>query len=606
MKLTIDRAAALVAVLGLLSLAACGDDNGTGPDPDPTGVPAVPGGVSASGSGDTIEVSWSSVQNADDYVAQVSGPETKTDTVGSGTTSATFTGLQRNATYSASVAALNGEGTSGFSASVSVTLSPAADSVEVISSDITSDTTLTSDRYWILDGPVFVGGDCGPSGDCSEAVTLTIEPGTTVYGRKDPSTSVRGSYLVVSRGSKIIADANPNDQACTKPAADSVIVFTSDQPRGQRARGDWGGLIINGQAPVNSGQEAQGEGDSGLYGGTEADDDSGILCGVRVEYAGDDVTATDQLNGIAFQGTGAGTTVDYVQVHYNVDDGTEPFGGTTTQTHMVMTGIGDDSFDGTDGYQGFMQFLIAQQRGDNADQGLELSNNGSTPDASPHSSAVLANATLVGAGVDLGSGEIAAEGSSSDAGVLLREGSNYRVFNSIVTGFGATGFDVEGAQTAQYADNRLGGSSDPASTLRFEGNILWSNVAQGGAAADNLADESGDGYDQSENETFFTDSGFDNLLADPMLPSEAFSIGSLSSPPNLIPSGTPSGYTAVDVSALNGGAGLVMPTDGRTLQQTNYAGAVAPGTAVADAWYSGWTVWTVGGDDSRPAPPSTN
>lgn len=603
MKLTMYRGAAIVAVLGMLSLAACSDDNGnngTGPD-----APSAPGNVQATVSQDTITVTWDAVSSADEYGVRISSSsDERTQTVQSGTTTATFGGVNRGQTYAAQVQASNGAGSSGYSASASVDVPAPNSDVAVIDSDITTDTTFTADRDWVLDGPVFVGGDCGPSGDCADAVTLTIEPGTTVYGRKDPTTSVRGSYLVVSRGSKIIADANPSDQGCTRPTADSVIVFTSDQPRGQRARGDWGGLVINGQAPINSGQEAQGEGDSGLYGGTEADDDSGVLCGVRVEYAGDDVTATDQLNGIAFQGTGSATTVDYVQVHYNVDDGTEPFGGTTTQTHMVMTGIGDDSFDGTDGYQGFMQFLIAQQRGDNADQGLELSNNGSTPDASPHSSAVLANATLVGAGVDLGSGEIAAEGSSSDAGVLLREGSNYRVFNSIVTGFGASGFDVEGAQTAQYADNRLAGQTDPSSTLRFEGNIVYSNVAQGGAAADNLADESGDGYSQSENENFFTESGFNNMLADPQLASGAFDIGSMSSPPNLVPSGTPSGYTAVDVSALNNGPGLVMPTDGRTLQQTSYAGAVEPGTAVADAWYSGWTVWTVGGDDSRPAPGS--
>jgi hypothetical protein len=28
-----------------------------------------------------------------------------------------------------------------------------------------------------------------------------------------------------------------------------------------------------------------------------------------------------------------------------------------------VTGIGDDSVDGTDGYRGFMQFIVAQQRG---------------------------------------------------------------------------------------------------------------------------------------------------------------------------------------------------------------------------------------------------
>ncbi|MFB6368038.1 MAG: fibronectin type III domain-containing protein, partial [Gemmatimonadota bacterium] len=533
--------AVLVAALGVFTLTACGDDGTTEPT-GPTSPPAVPSGISASVSGDTISVSWNPVSGADSYRVQISSDnDERSTTVQAPTTSATFPDVNRGVTYAAQVEAINSAGSSGFSSSVTVTVQAAGSDVRVISNDITSDTTFTADRKWVLDGPVFVGEDCGTSGDCEGAVTLTIEPGATIYGRKNPTQSVRGSYLIVQRGSQIIADANPNDDACTKPSAENVIVFTSDQPAGQRARGDWGGLVINGQAPINSGEEAQGEGDSGLYGGTEPEDDSGILCGVRVEYAGDDVTATDQLNGIAFQGVGAGTTVDYVQVHYNVDDGTEPFGGTVSQTHMVMTGIGDDSFDGTDGYRGFMQFLIAQQRGDDADQGMELSNNGADPDAAPHSTAVAANATLVGAGVDLGSGEIAAKGDASDAGVLLREGSSYRIFNSIVTGFGASGMDVEGARTAAHADNRLNGQTDPASTLRFEGNVLWSNAGQGGGDH-NLADESGDGYTQSENLAFFNEDGYRNMLADPQLPDAAFSIGSMDSPPNLVPTGTPSGY----------------------------------------------------------------
>ena len=381
---------------------------------------------------------------------------------------------------------------------------------QALSGTITQDMTLTAGTTWLLDGPVFVGEDCGPAGDAPDCdpATLTIEPGTTVMGLRQPSDpDVRGSMLVVSRGSRIVADANDPDfggsGTCEKPAEDDVIVFTSDAPRGQRARGDWGGLVLNGQARINTGEEASGEGDSGLYGGEDDQDDSGVLRGIRVEFAGDDVTATDQLNGIAYQGVGAGTTVCFAQVHYNQDDGTEPFGGTVSQTHMVMTGIGDDSFDGTDGWRGFLQFGIAQQRADDADQGFEFSNNGDTPDASPHSSAVVANVTLVGSGVSLGSGEIAGEGSESDVGILLREGSNFRVFNTIATGFGASGFDVEGGTSAQNADRRYHGLAMASNGLRLESSILWSNVATGGGD-DNFTDASDDGYSLEENRTFFT------------------------------------------------------------------------------------------------------
>jgi hypothetical protein len=93
---------------------------------------------------------------------------------------------------------------------------------------------------------------------------------------------------------------------------------------------------------------------------------------------------------------------------------------------------------------------------------------------------------------------------------------------------------------------------------------------------------------------------YSNVVADPNLPGSAFSIGSMSSPPNIIPTANAAGHTAFDVSTLNGGAGLVMPVDGRTLQNAAYAGAVAPGTTLTDAWYYGWTVWTTNGTDSRP------
>ncbi|NIQ59286.1 MAG: fibronectin type III domain-containing protein, partial [Gemmatimonadetes bacterium] len=205
----------------------------------------------------------------------------------------------------------------------------------VVTNDIMADATWTSGNVYVLDGIVFVGDDCGQDGgvddpgNCSgTSVTLTIEPGTTIVGRlsADITTGERASELVISRGSRIIADATGGDGQ--PPTEAETIVFTSARDPGSRARGDWGGLVINGQAPINSGDEAQGEGDSGLYGGTDPMDDSGILRGVRVEFAGDNFTEDDQLNGIALQGVGAGTTIDYVQVHYNQDDGIEPFGGT--------------------------------------------------------------------------------------------------------------------------------------------------------------------------------------------------------------------------------------------------------------------------------------
>jgi hypothetical protein len=566
-----------MAAVGVL---ACGEENTTGPDIDPPGAPSA---VSAVASATTVTVTFTEGSDSDSsrVIVTTTGETDRTALLATGTTTTDFTGLTEGVTYAVQVFAINDAGETA-SAIVQVDI---PEDVVLVTADIVTNTTWTRDKTWILGGPIFVGDDVNDID-----VTLTIEPGTTILGDVDPPQGARGSYLIISRGSRIIADANASlANKSVRPNPDSVIVFTSSAPRGQRQRGDWGGLVINGAAPINSGTEAEGEGESGLFGGTDVNDDSGILRGVRVEFAGDRVTATDELNGIALQGVGAGTTIDYVQVHYNVDDGTEPFGGTVSQTHMVVTGIGDDSFDGTDGYRGFMQFVIAQQRADDADNGFEISNNGDDPgNASPKSTAIIANATMIGARLDLGSGEISALGSKSDNAVSFREGSNYRVFNVIATGFGKSGFCIEDAETAIEAE---------AGRLRFENNILWDNVTAGDSAA-NYGGSGCDGaWDTAEHETFF-DAG-NNLVADPQFDDAAFNVGSMMSPPNLIPT-MPAGYTAFDASTLNNDANITMPVDGRTLVATTYAGAVDPSVALADQWYYGWTVWAADGSDSRP------
>ena len=544
------------------------------PSPD---APAAPANVTATADGTDVTVMWDAADGADEYrvTLSASGEDARVETTTE--TSVTFSGLTRGATYAAQVAAIND---SGENTATAVTVEVEA-SVELVSNDILENTTWTSDKVWILTQPIFVGRDCGTDGsdpDCVEA-TLTIEPGTTVLGRSDVPQGVRGSYLVVSRGSRLVADATGEDR---KPTADEVIVFTSDKPRGQRARGDWGGLVVNGQAPTNAGDEAQGEGDSGFYGGTDDNDDSGILRGVRIEFAGDNVTPTDQLNGLALQGVGAGTTISYVQIHYNTDDGIEPFGGTVSVDHLVTTGIGDDSVDGTDGYRGFMQFIVGQQRADNADQGFEISNDGDDGTLQPYSTAVIANATMIGAAAQGGISDL---GGESDDGVQFREGSHYRLYNTIIAGFGA-GFCIQDAATIVNANNRAAGITDPAQTLSAEGIILSNNLET---------------FCDADDQSFFETDGFNNMVAaDLGLDASAYDVGSMDSPPNIIPSAMPDGYTAVDLSTVGFGQHLVQPLDGRTLMETGYAGAVEPGTALGDAWYTGWTVWTVDGADSRP------
>lgn len=589
MKFNRLMALGLAATLGL---AACGDD-----DDGPTGTTTVPTAptVTLSVTGQTITATWAAVTGAASYTATLTAPGESTQNQTVTTTEAVFSGLTPATTYQVAVVATNTAGDSPAGTAL-IQTEAEPETVVQVTNDILADVTWTADRTYVLNQPVFVGVDCGPDpaaplAGCVEA-TLTIEPGTTIVGRTDVPQGVRGAYLVVNRGSRLVADATGADRA---PTEAETIVFTSDNPRGQRAAADWGGLIINGRAPTNAGAEATGEGDSGLYGGVDDDDDSGILRGVRIEFAGDDVTATDQLNGLALQAVGAGTTISYVQIHYNEDDGIEPFGGTVSVDHLVVTGIGDDSVDGTDGYRGFMQFIVGQHRGANADNGFEISNNGDTPDLEPKSTAVVANATMIGAGENVVSGDIA--GPESDNGIQFREGSHYRLYNSIITGFGEAGFCIRDAQTLVNAQNRIDGQTDPTTTLSAEGLIIWNNqVADDGA--DNFA-ACGGGSTLLFNQTFFETPAFNNLVADPGFAASAFDAGSQGTPPDFTLAAMPAGYTAATVPTMFD-TNLVAPVDGRVLVDTDYAGAVAPGTALADAWYNGWTVWTTDGTDSRP------
>ena len=176
--------------------------------------------------------------------------------------------------------------------------------------DITTDTKWYAAAKYMLSGFVYVKNNA----------TLTIEPGTIIKG-----ISGTKAALMIERGSKIMAAGT----------ADKPIVFTSDKPKGQRVYGDWGGLVLCGNAPTNKHDQGTGvgiaEGGIGsLYGGTDAADNSGVLQYVRIEFPGIGLTATanSEINGLTLYAVGSGTTIDHIQVSYSGDDSYEWFGGT--------------------------------------------------------------------------------------------------------------------------------------------------------------------------------------------------------------------------------------------------------------------------------------
>jgi hypothetical protein len=316
--------------------------------------------------------------------------------------------------------------------------------IRVVRGRFTSDVTFTSDTFWVLRGAVFIG----------EPARLTIQAGTTIIGE----TATRGT-MVIERGAQIIADGT----------AQQPIVFTSDQPVGQRGRGDWGGLVINGRARLNVPTgESIGEGSTGVYGGTNNQDSSGVLRFVRVEYAGIEFSPDNELNGIAFQGVGNGTIVDSIQVHFNKDDGIEMFGGSVDIKRAVLTGIGDDNIDWTNGWVGRLQFAVVQQRGDDTDQGIEADNNGSNHNLLPRSNPTIFNLTMIGDP----SQEFGPESTNC---MRLRVGTAATIRNFICQGFKQHGIDVRDAAALPLIAS---GELVTTNGIVFQNLAAWGTSAQ--------------------------------------------------------------------------------------------------------------------------------
>ncbi len=234
-----------------------------------------------------------------------------------------------------------------------------------LSGTLTADFEMRADTVYALSGPLFVGEPANSDGTGGTSATLTIEAGTTIFGENPES------VLVITRGSQIQANGTAQNPIIMTSAEDLGLSTTSNRPihtglaTDDPNTGEWGGLVINGLAPLNSCSdgicESQGEGDSGPYGGNDPDDSSGTLRYVQVKYAGNIITGEDELNGIAFQAVGRGTTIEFIHVHNGADDGVEFFGGTAEARYVVITGADDDSLDWTEGWQGKLQYLVIVQ-----------------------------------------------------------------------------------------------------------------------------------------------------------------------------------------------------------------------------------------------------
>jgi hypothetical protein len=335
------RAFAL-ASLAALVLTGCGDDDG------PT-TPTVQNG--------TLAIAVSGLPAGASAALTITGPNNFTQSATGSTTLSVAPGSYTVAAaqvtsgttrYNATVTGSPATVAASATANVTVAYSVAANPTVVISGSIAANRTLTADTNYVLRGFVYV----------NSGATLTINAGTRIVG----DTTALGSALFVLRGARIVANGT-----ATQP-----IVFTSQRSPGNRSPGDWGGLIIVGNARANRTGNVIVEGSNGsvvganpagiVYtGGTVDTDNSGSLRYVRVEFAGYATLTDAELNSFTLAAVGSGTTMEYLQALAGLDDHFEWFGGTVNGRYLVSYESGDDHFDGSEGYRGLNQFLIGLQ-----------------------------------------------------------------------------------------------------------------------------------------------------------------------------------------------------------------------------------------------------
>ncbi|HEX2079574.1 MAG TPA: fibronectin type III domain-containing protein [Longimicrobium sp.] len=543
------------SVLLAMTLAACGGDGGTEPQPL-----AAPTGVTGTAGSQQVTLSWQAVADADAYTVQrAAGTGTFADVGTTPQPSYTDTGLSASTTYRYRVFATRGAEVGPASV---VTITTSNLPVVLVGNDITASRTFHRDSVYRLTNFIHVGN----------GARLTVQAGARIEGEQ-------GSALFILRGASIEAVGT----------AAQPIVFTSSRDVGSRQPGDWGGLVIIGGGTINRSGEIilEGTGTSSTNnpalaysGGTAAGDagSSGRLSYVRIEFAGFGPAPNQELNSLTLAAVGSGTTIDHVQTLAGLDDSFEWFGGTVDAKYLVSYESGDDHFDASEGFRGRVQHMIAYQdtvlpprafsgnlssdpqgiENDGCDAGTGTCTFNSTPLTTP----MFANFTVVGTGPGV-------VPSGGGIGMLLRRGAGGYYVNGVIARW-------------------------PNAAMSIRDQATWDRVAAGSLVVRSLL--------LAENaRTFTAASGQFPAEADSAATKTAWSVqhhaGTMGSLFTAFPArpAAPSPATmdwtpAAGSPAATGGTGAFTGTlaaiGGTFVTGTDYRGAAAPG---GEKWWQGWT-----------------
>ncbi len=579
MMFTRKVVAAAMAALSAVTVA-CGSDSPSGPS-----VPLPVIGVAAAAKGATsITVSFTSrsgdasydIERAEGATGTFASAGSVAAPAAAGLVTYADTGLKANTTYRYRVFANASGGKSPASGEASVTTLAFGNSAATISTDITASRTLYADTAYMLSGFVHV----------ANGATLTIQPGTTIKG----DFNVLGSSLMIMRGARI--------QAVGTAAA--PIVFTSSRPAGQRQPGDWGGLLIVGNALNNrSGAVAvEGTGTDGnavvggknytvIYnGGTTATDNSGTLAYVRVEFGGFAPLQDQEFNAFTFCAIGSGTRASYLQALDGLDDSFEFFGGGFDLDHLVAYETADDVLDMSEGFSGRIQFVVAQATTQlvprtgagfySVDlEGIENDGcNGTGCDAGfnsvPFTIPLVANFTLIGCG------QASCVGASGGHGLMLRRGTGGYYVNGVIARWPTDGVSLRDQATF----DRAGGVATPSATADLQiRNVLFAETGGKLFQANTATPATQFALDATANSLTLSTASAASLFTS--IPA----VGATPASANEFDF-TPAAGSPIASGGLTSFTGAIATKAGTFVTPTAYLGAVAAG---GTKWWQGWT-----------------
>ena len=423
----------------------------------------------------------------------------------------------------------------------------------ILSGKINADKTLKAGTTYKLRSMVYL----------VDGATLTIEAGARIEGEK----ATRGA-LIVTRGCKLVANGTKE-----KP-----IVFTSDQST--PASGDWGGIVLLGRAKTNNsfngvagiGEIEGGVNDgsgNGLYGGADDADNSGSLKYVRIEYAGYAFLPDKELNSLTMGSVGNGTTIDYVQVSYALDDAFEWFGGSVNCSHLITYKTLDDDFDTDNGYRGNVQFGIALRDSSRADisksETFESDNDANGSTLTPQTAPVFSNITAIGPKATTGN-----TGSSLYlAGAQLRRNTSTSIFNSVIMGW-PIGLLVDASKGTPVQNNITAG------TL-----LVQNTTITGCASATKFADNATPtGWTNTQVSDWFSTASFNNSILADNSEAKIAAAFNYANPDFTLQAGSP---------LLGSAAFSHAKVSGSWFQKVTFRGAAGTAGTPEGDWWKGWT-----------------